>query len=106
MVEQRPFKPKVVGSIPTAPTSFLVHFKELAKIARQQKAAIRASRLQLSRKSCGADGKLFGLKGYSERPQLRTCENWQVAWALNVNVTTIHAGPAEIGKVSRKKICF
>ena len=41
MVEQRPFKPLVVGSIPTAPTSFLFHFTGLAETARQQKAALR-----------------------------------------------------------------
>jgi hypothetical protein len=42
VVEQRPFKPKVVGSIPTAPTSLLILYKGLAKSVRQQKAAIRA----------------------------------------------------------------
>ena len=42
MVEQRPFKPKVVGSIPTAPTSFLFQSTGLAESARQQKAAFRA----------------------------------------------------------------
>ena len=42
MVEQRPFKPKVVGSIPTAPTSLLIHSTGLVTSARQQKAAIRA----------------------------------------------------------------
>ena|SRR6266446_5882430 len=36
------FVPKVVGSIPTAPTSLLILYKGLAKSARQQKAAIRA----------------------------------------------------------------
>ena len=30
MVEQRPFKPKVVGSIPTAPTKILIEIKGLA----------------------------------------------------------------------------
>ncbi len=30
MVEQRPFKPKVVGSIPTAPTSFSFIYKLIA----------------------------------------------------------------------------
>ena len=42
VVEQRPFKPKVVGSIPTAPTSFLIHSERLASFARQQKAALTA----------------------------------------------------------------
>src|SRR5712692_757127 len=42
VVEQWPFKPKIVGSIPTAPTSFLFHFTGLAKTARQQKAALTA----------------------------------------------------------------
>jgi hypothetical protein len=41
VVEQRPFKPLVVGSIPTAPTSFLIHSTGLAETARQQKAALR-----------------------------------------------------------------
>jgi hypothetical protein len=35
------FTPNVMGSIPTAPTSFLLHITGLAKTTRQQKAAIR-----------------------------------------------------------------
>jgi hypothetical protein len=45
VVEQWPFKPKVVGSIPTAPTSFLFLFTGLVKSARQQKAALRKYRV-------------------------------------------------------------
>ena len=33
---------RAAGSIPTAPTSFLIHFTGLVTSARQQKAAIRA----------------------------------------------------------------
>ena len=39
MVEQRPFKPKVVGSIPTAPTNHLPDWSGLNKFARGQKGA-------------------------------------------------------------------
>ena len=57
MVEQRPFKPKVVGSIPTAPTSFLFHSKGLANSARQQKAAIaNLAGSASSVTGCGMDG--------------------------------------------------
>ena len=58
MVEQRPFKPKVVGSIPTAPTCFLFHSKGLANSARQQKAAIaNLAGSASSVTGCGMDGK-------------------------------------------------
>ena len=43
MVEQRPFKPKVVGSIPTAPTNFL-----LLSIACKQLGSNSSTRLQLN----------------------------------------------------------
>lgn len=39
MVEQRPFKPKVVGSIPTAPTNHPSDWWELTETARGQKGA-------------------------------------------------------------------
>jgi hypothetical protein len=39
VVEQRPFKPKVVGSIPTAPTNHLPDWSGLNKFARGQKGA-------------------------------------------------------------------
>jgi hypothetical protein len=39
VVEQRPFKPKVVGSIPTAPTNHLPDGWTLNKNARGQKGA-------------------------------------------------------------------
>ena len=45
MVEQRPFKPKVVGSIPTAPTNHPFSQQQLSDLSRRQKAAIRASRV-------------------------------------------------------------
>src|SRR5712691_9025884 len=51
VVEQRPFKPKVVGSIPTAPTSFLIHFTGLATTARQQKAALTAGQRRRASKT-------------------------------------------------------
>src|SRR5712692_2730815 len=51
VVEQWPFKPKVVGSIPTAPTSFLIHFTGLAKTARQQKAALTAGQRRRASKN-------------------------------------------------------
>ena len=41
VVEQRPFKPKVVGSIPTAPTNHPICLEHLSDFARRQKAAIR-----------------------------------------------------------------
>ena len=40
MVEQRPFKPKVVGSIPTAPTNYLVVSKGFAGIAQKEHCCI------------------------------------------------------------------
>ena len=42
MVEQRPFKPKVVGSIPTAPTIYLSDGWTLNKNTRGQKGADEA----------------------------------------------------------------
>ena len=41
VAEQRPFKPLVVGSTPTAPTSFLLQLTGLPNSAGQQKAALR-----------------------------------------------------------------
>jgi hypothetical protein len=41
VVEQRPFKPKVVGSIPTAPTNHIPDWSGLNKNARGQKGANR-----------------------------------------------------------------
>ena len=41
VVEQLPFKPKVVGSIPTAPTNQPFFLEQLSDLSRRQKAAIR-----------------------------------------------------------------
>ena len=49
--------PKVVGSIPTAPTRFLIQNIGLAKTARQQKAAIRARAGRRRYDQSGTDGK-------------------------------------------------
>lgn len=43
VVEQRPFKPKVVGSIPTAPTNHLPDGWILSKFSRGQKGADKAN---------------------------------------------------------------
>ena len=42
VVEQRPFKPKVVGSIPTAPTNHLPDWSGFNRFARGQKGADKA----------------------------------------------------------------
>ena len=41
MVEQRPFKPKVVGSIPTAPTNHPFSQQQLSDLSGRQKAALK-----------------------------------------------------------------
>ena len=41
MVEQRPFKPKVVGSIPTAPTNYFFDSNEDGKIRGRISALLR-----------------------------------------------------------------
>jgi len=46
-----------VGSTPTAPTTFLIHFTGLAKTARQQKAALRAGQRRRASRTGGTDGK-------------------------------------------------
>src|SRR6266852_206155 len=52
-VEQRPFKPLVVGSIPTAPTSFVIHSQGLAISARQKREQLETGqdRLPLAARS-------------------------------------------------------
>jgi hypothetical protein len=61
VVEQRPFKPKVVGSIPTAPTNHLPDWSGLNKKARGQKGANNSNDSVRARILSGtSDNRIFG----------------------------------------------